>query len=342
MRIPFQLAYLRSTLVSRDLDPYLLVSAIMIATSPAPRRRHTDLQPLATRPDALAGPTRRRSIQGQGSPLTKSTATLPSPSIIAACAYYLESASPLGPESNVIKRRRSLIQGHQVSRRHSLISTTGNLVSQLENFTFTSARKDLQSIPEGVEIGQKIKTEDDDLCMNKVEESTPDVQRVRKSTLLCGTLQEVLRQVPYQYTHYHLRDWGYAYLGNSQTADAFVNAVNLRRPSLALVKEEFQVKSSDLVTIRARVVPKAKERKPFLIQRQFNIDELRSSIPKSQISRDTEENNTPTLPRRSSRIRRSSAWQAGELQKQGPKNCRTPIAGPSTLEPGAFPIRKSH
>jgi len=34
-----------------------------------------------------------------------------------------------------------------------------------------------------------------------------------------------------------------------------------------------------LVTIRARVIPKSNERKPFLIQRQFNLRELRDSVP---------------------------------------------------------------
>jgi hypothetical protein len=310
----------------------------MIATSHTPRRYHTDLQPLATRPHTPAGPTRRQSTQGQGSP----TATLPSPSIIAAHAYYLELASPIRPEENAIKRRESLIQGRQVPRRHSVLSITGNLVSQLENFKFSSSGKDLKVVPEGEETERKIKTEDDDVYMSEIRETTPDIQRVRKSSLLCGTPQEVVRQVPFQYTHDHLRDWGYAYLGNLQTADAFVNAVSLWRPSLALVKDEFQVKSPDLVTIRARVVPNAKERKPFLIQRQLNIEELRSSIPKAQVSRDSEGDSTPTRPRRPSRIRRSSAWQPGELQRKRPEKCRTPIAErTSALGHGALPIRKS-
>jgi hypothetical protein len=259
----------------------------------------------------------------------------------AAHAYYHELASPIKSE-NAIKWHRSLIQGQQVPRRHSVLSITGNLVSQLENFRFSSSEKDLESVPEGEETGRKIKTEADDVCMSEIREAAPDIQRVRKSSLFCGTPQEVLRQVPFQYTHDHLRDWGYAYLGNSQTADAFVNAVSLRRPSLTLVKDELQAKSLDLVTIRARVVPNAKERKPFLIQRQFNIEELRSSIPKTQVSRDSEGDSTPNRLRRSSRIRRSSAWQAREPQRKGPEICRTPIAErPSTLGHGALPIRKS-
>jgi hypothetical protein len=119
---------------------------------------------------------------------------------------------------------------------------------------------------------------------------------------------------------------GYAYLGNSGTADAFTNAVSLRQPSLAVTREEFQIRPAELVTIRARVLPKGDERKPFLLQRQFNIEELRSSIPRSRISQISEDI-TPTPLRRSSRIRRSSAWQAGEHQKKAPLYCRTPTAG---------------
>ncbi|KAH8753950.1 hypothetical protein BGZ57DRAFT_945087 [Hyaloscypha finlandica] len=284
----------------------------MIAASPPPRRHHTDIPPLETRPDTPVNRTRRKSTQGQGSLPTKPTPPLPSPSIITARAYFFELA-----------RRRSLIQGHPLPRRHSILPTTGNLVSQLENFKFTPAGNDLQAVSEGEETQRKIKTEDDDLCMNATTESTP-VQQIRKSSLICGTPQEVLRQVPFQYTHDHLRDWGHAYLGNSETADAFVHAMSLRRPSLE-AKDEFQVWSADVVTIRARVLPKAKERKPFLIQRQFNIDELRSRIPKPQVIRDLEADNTPSQPRRSSRIRRSSAWQAVAHQKKASGNCKTLI-----------------
>jgi len=217
----------------------------------------------------------------------------------------------------------------------------GKLASQLENFTFTPTMKELHTVTEGEEKEQKIKTEDGDVCMSELSETTPDIQQARKSSLFFETPHDVLRQVPFQYTHDHLRDWGYAYLGNSGTADAFTNAVSLCRPSLAVTREEFQIRSAELVTIRARVVPKGNERKPFLLQRQFNIEELRSSIPRagiSQISKDI----TPTPLRRSSRIRRSSAWQAGEHQKKAPLYCRTPTAGRLTpLETGAVPIRKS-
>jgi hypothetical protein len=208
----------------------------------------------------------------------------------------------------------------------------------MENLTFSSAAKGIQPVPDREEAKTLIKSEDEDVCITLIG-ANPLVQPLQKSSLLCGTPKEVLRQVPFQYTHDHLRDWGYAYLGNSQTADAFVNAVGLRRPSLALVEGDIQVKSIDLVTIRARVIPKAKERKPFLIQRQFNIEELRSRILKSPVSLD-QESNTPTRLRRSGRNRRSSAWQAASAANKTSGICKTPIAGTSSLGNGALPIRK--
>jgi hypothetical protein len=35
---------------------------------------------------------------------------------------------------------------------------------------------------------------------------------------------------------------------------------------------------SNLVTIRARVLPKEKERKPFLIQKELDVEELRRCL----------------------------------------------------------------
>jgi hypothetical protein len=169
-----------------------------------------------------------------------------------------------------------------------------------------------------------IKSEDEDVPMGLIGASAI-VQPLRKSSLLCGTPQEVLRQVPFQYTHDHLRDWGYVYLGNSQTADAFVNAISLRRPSLALVEGDIQIKSIDLVTIRARLIPKAKERKPF-----WSND---SSTSKNYVQ--GSRNYPSPLTRR-----RSSTWQAASATNKRPEICKTLIAGTSSLGNGALPIRK--
>lgn len=84
-----------------------------------------------------------------------------------------------------------------------------------------------------------------------------------------------------------LRAWGNVYHGDTKSADVFVQAVSLRNPSdqssncseasnSAASSPQLQGKH---VTVRARVRPRDIERKPFLIQREFDVDELRSTIP---------------------------------------------------------------
>jgi hypothetical protein len=83
--------------------------------------------------------------------------------------------------------------------------------------------------------------------------------------------------------------WGHVYYGNAVSADCFVVAVALRRPSETLStgkendktekSDEKLEKASNRVTIRARVRPRDIERKPFILQRSFDLDEIRSTIP---------------------------------------------------------------
>jgi hypothetical protein len=161
------------------------------------------------------------------------------------------------------------------------------------------------------------------------------VQNVAARRVSYVQAEEVLRRVPFQYTHDHLRDWGHVYFGNASTADVFVNPLSLRRPSLTLVKDEDgeKAQSTGLVTIRARVLPKAKERKAFLIQRQFDIDELRASIPGEK-----KQNERPPL-RRSSRARRSSVQQTQSSVRTRPsvQTKKHPVSLANT----AVPIRMS-
>ncbi|PVH72713.1 hypothetical protein DL98DRAFT_659879 [Cadophora sp. DSE1049] len=273
----------------------------MSALSAIDRRHHSDLHPIKTRPESPYAP-RTQSRQGSITS-SKPTTPLPSPSIVAARAYHLESTTPIDAQ----QRRRSLIEDQELPRRHSLLSTTKTLAVQLECFRFSAGRDGLPPVPEAEEAMTKVKVEgSSDVSMKDVDDSDEISPPRRNANMLCGTPQEVLRQVPFQYSHNHLRDWGYAYLGNSATADAFVNAVSLRRPSMAVgMGNEAETKlNTQLTTIRARVVPHGKDRKPFLIQRQFDIEELRRGIPKvpSQIGKSQR---SPVL-RRSTRNRRSS------------------------------------
>ncbi|RYP01499.1 hypothetical protein DL763_000162 [Monosporascus cannonballus] len=84
-----------------------------------------------------------------------------------------------------------------------------------------------------------------------------------------------------------LRLWGHVYYGDAKTADAFVIARSLRRPQTSVIDDERAAADRQSVTspplsrrtVRAIVRPRALERRPFLIQRTFDMDELRATIP---------------------------------------------------------------
>lgn len=303
----------------------------MSALSAFDRRHHSDLHPIKTRPDSPYAP-RRQSRQGSITS-AKSTTPLPSPSIVAARAYHLESTTP----DDAQQRRKSLIEDQELPRRHSLLSTPRTLTVQLESFKLSAGRDGLQPVPETEEAMTKVKVEGPlNVSMKDIDESDEIPPPRRKPNMLCGTPQDVLRQVPFQYAHNRLKDWGYAYLGNSATADAFVNAVSLRRPSMAAgTGNEAGTKlNMRLTTIRARVMPLGKDRKPFLIQRQFDIEELRRSIPK--VPSQPGESESPRVLRRSTRTRRSSTQAtigAHEDSNRTKKKHRSPSPGK-----GALPI----
>ncbi|OWP05571.1 hypothetical protein B2J93_190 [Marssonina coronariae] len=301
------------------------------------RRNHAELQPLRTRSDSPYTPPRRCSRQGSAASI-KQTPSLPSPSIVAARAYFLENATSLG-NLDAQQRRRSLVEGQQFPRRHSILTTTKSLEVQLESFNFgAEPSSDLQTVPEADEVVTKMNIEEEeDVPMLEADDGSneDDTASLSNSSKLCGTPQEALRQVPFQYTHDHLRDWGYAYLGNAATADAYINAVSMRRPSMAVgLSDDTEVRRmSELTTIRARVVPNGKDRKPFLIQRQFDIEELRSSIPKVPATESQISSASPRILRRSSRARRSSAQHHSTptLRPSTPASTSAPYLGNGSL-----------
>src|SRR6187402_1547054 len=95
------------------------------------RRRYIDLQPVKIHPDSpfTPGPKKTRSYSGSS---TISSPPLPSPTILAARAYYLDNAAPIGHHVDALQRRRSLIEGQLFPRRHSLLVTPKSLAVQLE------------------------------------------------------------------------------------------------------------------------------------------------------------------------------------------------------------------
>lgn len=285
-----------------------------------------------------------RRVSVPSSATLTSPSALPSPSVVAARAYFLEHTPSTGENSNALHRHKSLLEAQEFPRRHSVFPTSGGLEMNA-SFMVSSPSQNPEAMPETTEVGPEVKIEpSDDVPMTERKQNdmvkVTAIAAARPSeTFDCPVtpVSDMVRQVPFQYTHDRLRDWGYVYLGNTATADAFINAVGLRRPSLALVKEDItqdRPESTTMVTIRARVLPKANERKPFLIQRQFDIEELRASIPAVQ-----RRNERPSIPlRRSNRIRRSST----QLRSNSPPGGIPKGLGynASRLGSGAVPIRK--
>lgn len=110
----------------------------------------------------------------------------------------------------------------------------------------------------------------------------------------------------------HLRSLGSVYLGDTAPADTLVRAVALRRNSVPdspsasspSIKEELMdedgmdhgAKSSHTpesakfgseISVRARVRPRQPDRRPFVIHRKFDLDELRATIPDPGVSTDS-------------------------------------------------------
>ncbi|KAG0651681.1 hypothetical protein D0Z07_1980 [Hyphodiscus hymeniophilus] len=298
-----------------------------------PRRKHTQLQPLATSHDSIKGYA--RSGFSTPSSVLLNTSTLPSPSIIAARAYFQEQSPPIGQKSNALQRRRSLIEGQEFPRRHSALPTPGSLAAKIAKFTLPDRNHRLVQHTAESESNTKVEQTEDVSMTDVVQEDQVKLTAVttgERKDASSAPISDFLQKVPFQYTHDRLRDWGYAYLGNSATADAFINPVNLRRPSLQLVKDDISGDRLDqpgMVTIRARVLPKARERKPFVLQRKFDIEGLRASIPTKQLP--------ASIPlRRSSRARRSSVQV--ESTKRRSRTPESLSANRALLGKGRVPI----
>ncbi|KAL7620850.1 hypothetical protein AAE478_009848 [Parahypoxylon ruwenzoriense] len=130
-----------------------------------------------------------------------------------------------------------------------------------------------------------------------------------------------------------LRTWGHVYYGNAKSADAFFIARSLRQHShhsstgtgqesrreMGAPLNQPQ-RASNRLTVRAIVRPRAIERPSFLIQRNFNIDELRATIPDPprhsayngiQLNGSLHEPRSPARNRRSGSIRSSTLIRPG-------------------------------
>lgn len=238
---------------------------------------------------------RRASIQ--------SSCNLPRPSLVAARAYYLNQILPIGLERNAIWWRGSLTEIQQITRRHSTFSRPEDLAQHVANLKVVSPS---HAVSDNLTTSTLIKLENpkpETLRLSTQHAIVDNIKAPREAEPLSADTDVKIHPIPLQFTHDHLRDWGYAYLGNLTTADALVNAVALRRQSVALVNQTTWHEDTSMVTIRARVIPRSKHRLPFLIYKEFDIDQFRASLPftKSEIQ-------SPSITlRRSSRHRRFSA-----------------------------------
>ncbi|KAG9235953.1 hypothetical protein BJ875DRAFT_373125 [Amylocarpus encephaloides] len=143
---------------------------------------------------------------------------LPSPTIAAAHAYYLESQVAEISGSSIATRSIDSLETQRP--QGSPPASPGTLVSHLETFTLTPNPREKQ-----------------------LTHSTHTPRRQSASIL----------DVPFLFIHNHLRDWGNVYLFNTASADAFVNAISLRRSSVPVGTAADPTIASSETVIRARL-----------------------------------------------------------------------------------------
>lgn len=115
--------------------------------------------------------------------------------------------------------------------------------------------------------------------------SSPDVGRRRPSYV------HFVNSLPSRPPKNKLREFGHLYLGHILTSDVFVRALHIRkvedgrRDSIRSAHEDVDShemnvpkvgEDNEFFLLRARVIPCAKERKPFLIQRRLNKSDLKA------------------------------------------------------------------
>lgn len=284
------------------------------------RPRNKKLQHPELHPQSARNRERERSVPSQGVGFISPLAQLPSPSLVAARAYASQCQKPIGWKFDARSRQNSLIQAQQTPRRHSTMVTLAKHTPLLEKASsrIISPNSPSSQMVPGIQLAnEKMGQSKACLIIRSKESADFSIYDTRRHSETPASSTSTHR-VPFEYTHDRLQTWGHIYFGNVVTADAFVNAVNLRRPSLGMIKEQDMHESlriSDQVIIRARVSPKEIERKPFWILREVDIRELRDNIPMPQFNRDHPRDST--IIRRSSRLRRLSLQQISIPNRRG-------------------------
>ncbi|XXH06077.1 Type 2 glycosyltransferase [Hypoxylon texense] len=134
-----------------------------------------------------------------------------------------------------------------------------------------------------------------------------------------------------------LRTWGHVYYGNAKSADAFIIARSLRRTNgtSADTTKDLDYRQGPpntpaspsppkRLTVRAIVRPRALDRPSFLIQRNFDVEQLRATVPEPPRYSNAAAH-SPTSPlahghhlaAAQTRSRRSSSVQSSTLLRSG-------------------------
>jgi hypothetical protein len=173
--------------------------------SPLLRRQHRDLQPLETVHPAEY--ERRLSVQ--------STASLPSPSLVAALAYFLQQILPIGQNLDALQRRRSLFEVQRIPRRHSILAPSGGNSGQgtIDEPPRGQATQAQETALTASAVA-KIKVEKDGNCSSSpvdVAEATQVQKELEYG--VDGAWCPARLKVPFQFSHKNLREretnfWG--------------------------------------------------------------------------------------------------------------------------------------
>ncbi|KAI9744592.1 MAG: hypothetical protein M1818_002121 [Claussenomyces sp. TS43310] len=255
------------------------------------RTRHTELRPLTTdeanQGHKLAdGHAYEEQVSGTLR-APESAISLASPTLVAVRQYYRDNGLSTTFQVTPAARRGTL--PFPQGCRSSVLSPSG-LASRLGRVNVSSTVGSVTPVsdtPEFRSMAEETRKQLLDGVNGGELERLGNVVARRNSMLLTDVIAQASGKVPFEYTHERLRQWGQVYLGNVCTADVFVRALYLRRSGEIKLFDRklagsshtaLEGKMSESITVRARVTPRAKERKPFLMQRKFNVEELRASL----------------------------------------------------------------
>jgi hypothetical protein len=270
------------------------------------RLHHTDLQPLEidytnTYHHVINSSTYRRP----GSVLSMkpmSAISIASPSLLAVHQNYREHDLKTALQATLPPAGYRIRPASNLPRRHSVLSP-GGLAIRIERIAFSSP-----GAPRTTIYGTKrrsIAEESREILLSGINRSElarlGSVVTRRYSSPHPNGPPAIIGKFPFDNTQNRRRKWGRVYIGNAATADIIVKAVPLRRAGEVTVsKSDGEVKKEKMATerskdtdnlmpitsrrdiiVRARIVPGTKHRRPFLIQRRFNLDEMQASLPKT-------------------------------------------------------------